>query len=57
MTEYINKLLNSLYDFRDMFTMEETFVLTGISIAVVSVVIGLLLDRLFKKDNKKSTED
>lgn len=57
MTEYINKLLNSLYDFRDMFTMEETFVFTGIFIAAVSIVIGLLLDRLFKKDHKKSTED
>jgi hypothetical protein len=37
--------------------MEETFILTGISIVAVSIVIGLLLDRLFRRDKKKSAEE
>ena len=51
--EYLDKL----YYFRDRFTMEEAFILTGISVVVLGVIMGLLLDRLYTKGKQTKTEE
>ncbi len=49
-------LIHSLYDIRDMLTMEETFILTGIFILVLGVGLGFLGEWIFRKENENSEE-
>lgn len=53
---FFTRAINSLYDLREAFTMEETFILTGIFILVLGVGLGFLGEWIFRKENEKSDE-
>jgi hypothetical protein len=48
--------INSLYDLRDMLTMEETFILTGIFALALGIGLGFLGEWIFRKENERSDE-
>lgn len=48
--------LTSLYNLREAFTMEETFIFTGIFVLAVGIGLGFLVGWIFDMDNKDSEE-
>jgi hypothetical protein len=53
---FTNILSFSLYNLRDMFTMEETFILTGIFVLLLGTGLGLLCAWLSSKNDEQSDD-
>ena len=44
-------------DWMKSLTMEQTFIVTGFVILLIAIPVGFLLERIFRKENERNSED